>query len=452
MARSLARIKWIAYLAPPILLGGLELVRQVFFPDVFSSRLLYGAFLAVAAAGMVLFAWAVLRQVERLQEHLVRRNQELLALHHASIAISSELELQTVLQRVVDEATTLVGATYGALSFSRNPPAVELFVTHGLTASQHAAIGPCPSGHGLLGVSIATGETLRVDQIAADPRAAGFPDRHPPMECLLGVPIASVGGIVGNLYLTDKPRQAPFSREDEETLKRFAALAGIAIDNALLHQQVQVLAITAERERIAREMHDSLAQVLAYVNTKSQAVLAHLDRNDPAQARAQIDQLAASAREAYVDVREGIFALRSASLSPNRTVFAALQDYVDRWQDQAGIPVTLDVRETASTVTLAPLAEIHLLRLVQEALTNVRKHAGAKRVSIAIERDGGRLRVTIMDDGRGFDPNGIAPGDHPRFGLSTMRERAEASGGTFQIDSVPGKGTTIRVTLPVGAQ
>jgi signal transduction histidine kinase len=438
------------YLAPPILLGSLELLRQVFFPDLFETRWLYLTFLLVAIAGMWLFAWGVGRTVERLQGSLLHQNQELLALHEASIAITSDLELESVLQRVVDEATTLVGATYGAISYARAPHKVDMFVTHGIADDVRAAIGPLPEGHGLIGAAMASGVPIRIDDIGADPRSVGFPAHHPPMDQLLGVPIVGAGGIAGNLYLTDKPDGSPFTSSDEQSLRRFAALAAIAIDNAVLHEQVQVLAITAERERIAREMHDSLAQVLAYVNTKSQAALAHLAHGDRDAARAQIEQLAASAREAYVDVREGIFGLRNASPTAQRSVFDALGEYLVRWQDQGGIPVVATVSDAARQSRLTPLAEIHLLRLIQEALTNVRKHANATRVSIAIDRRGVQLQLEIVDNGSGFDPAAIAPGGHPRFGLSTMRERAEASGGTFDLESTPGEGTTIRVALPAG--
>jgi signal transduction histidine kinase len=271
------------------------------------------------------------------------------------------------------------------------------------------------------------------------------------MERLLGVPVASGSAVVGNLYLADKVGGTPFTPSDEGTLMRFAALAGIAIENAVLHEQVQVLAITEERERIAREMHDSLAQVLAYVNAKSQAAQAHLANNDPGRANAQIEQLAQTAREAYVDVREGIFALRSSHLQADAGFGATLATYIQRWQDQSGIPVTLALPGRESAYGLPQLAAIHLQRLIQEALTNIRKHANASSVSITIVDEGRRLRVTIADNGTGFDPNEIGRGAFPRFGLSTMRERAEASGGTFTLTSVPAGGTTIDVAIPKAA-
>ena len=445
----LKRMNWIIYFVPPLLLGGLEVVRLFLGDDLTGNRWIYTAFLLIALAGMIVFALGISRYVERMHRHLVHQNQELLALHDASIAISSDLRLERVLQDVVNEASTLVGARYGAISCVRESPRMEAFVTYGITPEQRELIGPPPAGHGILAIPIASSESLRLEDISADPRSVGFPPHHPPMTRLLAVPIATKSGIVGNLYLSDKVDDSPFSATDEDSLRRFASLAAIAIENAALHEQVQVLAITGERERIAREMHDSLAQVLAWVNTKSQAALAHLGRGKPDAARDQIEQLAQSAREAYVDVREGIFALRSATVSSDIDFFESLAGYIQRWRDQHGIAVTLRVSPELNPHGLTALAEIHVLRLIQEALTNVRKHARASAITIEFRPAGVQWDLTIRDDGTGFDPAGSTRGETPRFGLSTMRERAEAIGGTFDIDSAPGQGTTVAVTIPI---
>jgi signal transduction histidine kinase len=129
-------------------------------------------------------------------------------------------------------------------------------------------------------------------------------------------------------------------------------------------------------------------------------------------------------------------------------LFASLADYAHRWQEQSGTTVRLAVPECGMAGSLSPLAEVHLSRLVQEALTNVRKHANASEVSITIVDTNRDVRVTIADNGAGFDPREIGRREFPRFGLATMRERAEASGGTFAISSRPGAGTTIEVMLP----
>ena len=243
-----------------------------------------------------------------------------------------------------------------------------------------------------------------------------------------------------------------FSPQDEETLTRFATQAALAIENARLHLRVRDVAIAEERERIAREMHDSLAQVLGYVMTKAQAVQELLKRDESAKAAAQVAQLNAAARDAYADVREGILALRT-SVGSERGVLQALREYLERWKEQSGLQATVEVTPADERLDgLSPLAELQLLRIVQEALANVRKHAHAQRVDVCITVAPEVVETVIADDGRGFDPESPARDGQAQlshFGLATMRERAESVGGTLRIRSHPGSGTQVRVRLPI---
>ncbi|MCC2629485.1 MAG: sensor signal transduction histidine kinase [Thermomicrobiales bacterium] len=207
------------------------------------------------------------------------------------------------------------------------------------------------------------------------------------------------------------------------------------------------LAVTEERERIAREMHDSLAQVLGYVNTKAQAAQTLLENGQPDRAAAQLGQLSEAAREAYADVREGILGLRT-SLGEDRGFIETLQDYLDRWQGQSEVTVELQRSPPEYDPGLAPMSEVQLLRIIQEALSNVRKHAKARRAWVRLQPAGAGVEVVIEDDGVGFDPDGLRRSDLPRFGMTTMRERAEAVGGTFEVAAVPGAGTRVIVHLP----
>jgi len=246
------------------------------------------------------------------------------------------------------------------------------------------------------------GERLRLSALTHDPRSAGFPEHHPPMHSLLAVPIISGGRILGNLYLAEKEGPATFSIDDEETLVHFATLAALAIENARLHQRVRDLAITEERERIAREMHDSLAQVLGYVNTKAQAVQELLKAGQTERAEGQLGQLGEAARMAYADVREGILGMRT-SLGPGRSLLEALREYLEHWQEQSSISAQLIIEPSGASLSrLSPAAELQLLRIVQEALANVRKHAAAKSVRVRLAEVLDQLEAVVEDDGRGF--------------------------------------------------
>lgn len=207
------------------------------------------------------------------------------------------------------------------------------------------------------------------------------------------------------------------------------------------------LAVVEERARIAREMHDSLAQVLGYVNTKAQAVQELLRSAQTDRAAAQVAQLAEAARAAYADVREDILGLRT-SVGPERNLLQTLSDYLQRWQEQNGIPIDLVMPPDLCDFEVPPVAELQLVRIVQEALSNVRKHARATRAHLRLRKAAGWVEAVVEDDGIGFDPARLDPKAGPRFGLATMRERAEAVGGRLEIASIKGCGTSVTVYLP----
>lgn len=445
-ALSLNQLKWVTVLAPLIflaLLGALARFAGAAFFGTWTGIVLFGVTSLVA---IFLFSAIIFRFIGNLQHQLEMQNQELLALHQASLAISRHLDLQAVLQGVVDEARDLFGARYGAVSYLRADGSVEAFITSGMSATEREAIGPEPKGHGVLGLVLNENESLRLEKISEHPRAVGYPPHHPHMKTLLAVPIRSSGAVLGNLYIADRITMAPFSARDEEALHRFAAIAAIAIENARLHLQVAALATTQERERIAREMHDSLAQVLGYVNAKAQAAQVLLGANQVERASDNLRQMVDASRVAYADVREGILSLRT-SLEEGRGFVDALQDYLGSWHDQSGVHVDLDA-DMCVQGRLTPLREVQLLRIVQEALANVRKHAAASGAAVSIRMHEGFVVTVIQDDGTGLSPDGVAGPGLPRFGLSTMRERAESVGGTLDIASSPNQGTRVTVRLP----
>jgi signal transduction histidine kinase len=267
------------------------------------------------------------------------------------------------------------------------------------------------------------------------------------MRSLLAVPISCKGPFVGNLYLSEKPDGGLFTPGDEETLERFAVQAAIAIDNAHLHRQVADLAVAQERLRIAHEMHDGIAQVLGYVNTKVQAATEYLRRDKTEEGLVQLRELATAAREAYGDVREAIVDLRTLP-GPERSFEEVLREYIDRWKDQAAVNTKLAID---ADLIIPAGVELQLVRIIQESLTNVRKHAKATTASVEIQRHDDKLLLMVTDDGTGFAQAGRSRKVFPRFGLATMRERAESVGGTFSVESTPGAGTSIRVEIPLPA-
>jgi len=442
-ADGIRRLKWAAILAPIVFLGVLEYSRHALHP-IWPSWQAWLLLDVVVLMGALFFYGAVFTLFGQMQARLERQNRELVALRRAGLHLVSDLSLDSVLDKVVEQARSLIGARYGALSVVDEDGKIQNFVTSGIGPEEHERIGSLPEGRGLLGVALHKGERLRVDAVAADARACGFPEHHPPMGTLLAVPVTCHEPFRGNLYLAEKEGGEPFDAEDEETLVRFAFQAAVAIDNAHLHRQASNVAILEERVRLAHEMHDGQAQVLAYVNTKAQAVKEFLKSGRYEQAAEQLEQLAHAAREVYSDVREGILGLRSA-LAGEDGLADILRRHVEQWQDQSGILADLDVD---GHPRVSSDIELQLVRIVQEALANVRKHSEAKSVKIEIRGWNGGVSIAVEDDGVGFNPETLGRSDRPRFGLATMRERSEAIGARFELKSEPERGTRMELEYP----
>jgi signal transduction histidine kinase len=439
------RLRWYSAAGVALFVALLHSVRSAFRDQLAfePTALLLDLFVA---AGFLVFLFALLRRSADLQEELDRRNRELMALHAAALDIQGDLTLDSVLQGVVDRARDLLRARYGALSVLGSDERIQAFVTSGLSAETRQRIGDPPKGHGLLGVVLHEGQSLRLTDLSSDPRSVGFPTHHPSMRSLLAVPIPSRAGFRGNLYLADRDDGSPFTEGEQETLARFAVAAAVAIDRASLHERLRTLAVAEERARIAHDLHDGTAQVLAYVNTKAQAADQFLRAGRSAEASAQLDELARAAREVYSDVREGILGLRSG-IQPGERLEEALARYLASWEQQSGVAARLDHEQP---IGLAPTSELQVLRVVQEALANVRKHAAATRVHVALRRGPAGAVVEVRDDGAGFDPENLRRGPFPHFGIATMRERAETIGARFSVHSTRGEGTTVRLDLPAG--
>jgi signal transduction histidine kinase len=217
----------------------------------------------------------------------------------------------------------------------------------------------------------------------------------------------------------------------------------IALEHTIMAARLQSIATLEERSRIAREMHDSLAQLLGFLNLELQTLEQWIKQEDYSRAMDEILAARQKVREAQEDVTENIISLRT-TLASEGGFIPALRAYTKEFSQHTGLAVEL-LAEGSDILPLSPLAEAQLVRIVQEALANVRKHAKAEKVKIRLAPRNGVLNVRINDDGVGFR---IKP-RRGHFGLQTMRERAEVVGGGLTISSTPGKGTQVELWLPM---
>jgi signal transduction histidine kinase len=537
------------------------------------------------------------------------------ALVDAGIALSSELSLEALLQQLVETAAQLTGARYAALGVIDQSDAVlERFLTHGIDAETHAAIGDLPRGRGILGVLIREARPLRLDDLGEDPRSVGFPAHHPPMRTFLGVPVMLRGVAFGNLYLTEKEGDGPFTQEDEELTQLLAAQAAVAIENTRLYEsstrwlrhleslgeigdalageveldpllalvarrlrdlvaarlvlialpdgleKLQIVAADGEaaaadglvgvgldlggsktgrvlqrrrservdsvlddpeldqqvarrmgvrsalyvplvvegtaigvvvahdklgpsssftdedvrlaeslatraaiavelsqrvsrdamrrvveaqeleRARLARELHDETGQALTSILLGLKSLDARAAGAGDRAAVAELRDLVVSTLQS---VRRLAVELRPAALDDFGLV-PAIERLRDIVEEQGGISV--DVESNLSDARLPAEVETALYRIVQEAFTNVLKHASATRVSLRLDRGAGDVTLVVHDDGKGFDPANVREGS---LGLVGMRERVALLGGRLVIESSEDAGTMVKAEVPV---
>lgn len=266
---------------------------------------------------------------------------------------------------------------------------------------------------------------------------------------LLAVPMwrgEQLLGIVG--VVTRNPRR--FTKEEARLLMRLGQQVIIAIENARLYQQVRYLAVLEERDRLAREMHDNLAQELGYLDLKTTLTRDLLARGELAQADANLGEMKRVTREAYTDTREAIFSLRAMTLL-NGNYAETLREYLAEYQSHYGVDVRVVIEDEAMTRFHSD-AGVQIHRIIQEALTNVRKHARSTYAHVRFEREADLVRITVEDDGRGFDPAELFRGNGDQhFGSQIMRERAESIGGTLEFISQVGEGTRVVLRVPWSA-
>jgi signal transduction histidine kinase len=382
------------------------------------------------------------------------RSQALATLHELSkavLTISRHLDTGEALRGIVRTARELVGAEYAALGVPDGAGSFARFLVEGMSDEQWAAIGPLPRQHGMLSVMLHDPNPQRLDDITADPRFGWWPRAHPKLTAFLGVPIRDCDEILGALFLgnTSPPEEGRgFTEEDEELLTVLAAHAAIALTHARLYERERELAIVEERTRLARELHDSVAQKLFALRLTADAAGGMVEA-DPQRARSHLGQIAALAREAAEELRAAVSELRPAELDEDGLAQAMRKqiDVVDRANQTSGGPRVAFRQQPISA--LPPAHEQVVLRVAQEALHNALRHAQAKHIEVSLgPLPRGGAVLAVVDDGSGFD---VRSGSAERgLGLVSMRERADSVGGRVQVDSAPDQGTTVRLEVPGG--
>ena len=283
--------------------------------------------------------------------------------------------------------------------------------------------------------------------MANDPRMTSDAPIKQGYQSLICIPLLAHDNLVGTMQIALKYMH-PWGEDEVRWLALIGRRIGLSIHQIQLTERLQDLAVLEERSRIAQEIHDGLAQLIGSLRLWSDEALISLEENNTAAAQKTLQKIENAAREAYASLRDEMLGLRD-SIFPSKDLLKVITEYLNRFQRQWGIQTQLQLNGFANyhqVGPISPAAEVQLLRIIQEGMTNVRRHANASIISLSLSSSQDRLNVKIEDNGIGFDLEDIPEN---RLGLRIMRERAASVGGIIKIASIEGKGTQLEINIPL---
>lgn len=383
-----------------------------------------------------LFVQTLLDETALGLESVYLRKRELMALRQMQM-LRRQADLSGLLESLLSSVCQTLDADFSLLIAPRSA---------GLVNRIDLACGDLPAAvrpflDGLLQGVITSAEPVLLSDLAGDP--ASGPGGRPALKSVVAAPLlAPEGGTLGAV-LVGNVRSRVFQPRQLALLQTFAGQAALIVQNAELMAELEYKTMIQERARLAREIHDGLAQTIGFLKLQGAQMRGYLQRGEFERAQTTFEQFYAVLSEAYQDARQAIDGLR---VSPDEDGLPGWLEQIAReFQDLTGIVVDVDTRELNGS--LRPEVQAQLIRIVQEALSNVRKHAQARQVWIGCCQFEDDLLLEVRDDGIGFAPQDVtAPS---RYGLRSMRERAELIGADFQVVSRPQDGAVVRVRLPV---
>ncbi len=370
--------------------------------------------------------------------HKINDPKRLHALIDAIMLIETDADLDGLLGRIIATASRLVGARYGALGvIAGDGVTLSRFITFGLSDQERAAIGPEPEGKGVLGEIIAHPRPLRINDLSTHPMSFGFPKNHPAMRCFLGVPVATGDGhIFGNLYLTEPLDSESFSEDDEHLLEAFGRAAGLVIDQEMLRSSMRELTLSEERERLARDLHDTVIQRLFGVGLALQISLSSVLDDD---VRTRINNVLDELDSTIHEIRTTIFEIDQDQAN-GQTLEQSVAQLTGEVESRLGVLAELKVASGIDQ-EIGPHCARHVVQALREILSNVVRHSEASMVQIQVDTTANLIEVVVRDNGIGFTPN-IGSGR----GLRNLASRAKELGGDCTIVSKIGGGTMVRWT------
>jgi len=379
---------------------------------------------------------------QMLEQRVAARTRELSALYDVTAVASASLDLETVMEQSLNRVLEVMGCQIGGIHLvDETQGEVSLTTWRNIPDEVIAEIQTMPVGSGIAGRIITEGTPLVVPAMADDPDVAPAAKRILDQHRYVGAPMRAKGQVVGVLSVIGTEGQQ-FNAEEVALLASIADQIGVAAENARLYQQAERLAVVEERQRLARELHDSVTQSLYSATLLTETARRSAAAHDLEEVQGYLDELGTITQQALKEMRLLVYELRPPALEQEGLV-GALQQRIDAVEGRAGIQARLLVQ---GAVKPEPAVEEALYRIGQEALNNALKHAVASLVTVRIQASEDLIEMQVVDDGQGFDTGAV--GERGGMGLTSMRERAERVGGRLILRSSPGKGTTVQVVVP----
>lgn len=348
------------------------------------------------------------------------------------------LNLEDVLTRIAQVSRSLVQCKYAALGIPNESDGLQYFKVSGLSEHEIAMMDHLPLGHGLIRAPMRERMPIRIPSIKDDPRSAGFPPNHPEMITLLGVPIKIGDQLFGVLYLCDRIDGNLFTEEDQQLIETMAGYAALTIASATANEQQNRLKILEERERIGMELHDGIIQSLYAIGMQLDLLrmedTTHADKFKP---------IIGSLDMVIGDIRRYIMQLRTTS-ETNLTIQQCMQDVVNKLSTPDSL--TINIVAPDDRPPFAPATFRGICLIVNEALSNAIRHANATEILIEVSIKNNTFHITIQDNGQGFE---LEANNKGGLGLQNMHKRAHIYGGSITVDTAPGNGTQLKISVPI---
>lgn len=392
---------------------------------------------AVIVPAMRKYIEEILFLAGRTLESLQKRNQEIGALLYLKTSATPRSELPALLKSLLENIRRTLGVNFALLYIPSGlpgqiEPIPQVFSCHDL-AEQSPSIPDDLFLEGIWKSVLSTGHSISLENVTLN-KLETWKTMH-------AVPLIWQDNSPEGVLLLGSNVGQVFAQRHQALLETLAGQAALLIQNSRLMVQLEYQAVVDERARLAREIHDGLAQTLAFLKIQTAQMQNYLSRGETEQLTSALQASYRTLSDAYLDARQAIENLRRA---PSSSLFDWVQQVASDYEQMTGQKVMLD--EFNLSVEYPPNVQAQLIRIIQEALSNVRKHAEAKNVSIRGIQKADIVLIEVRDDGKGFAPEQVD--GSLRFGLRGMHERAESIGADFQIASQPGAGTVLSLRLP----